>query len=391
MFFDDLHILRTIDRCEREGLTGVLWSGESLLKEVLESQHPIYDDDTCRSFIRELELAQRAGLLNYRVMDFGGMVADINAHGANNYLRQMQYFELTPSGHDRARCRVFEQELPDPNEDDGKPITNLTFERIAEILSAAYDAPHLRTFLIDSGVPEEMLAPIGEDGAGGLLDLFALFNGGSSNDRRILRHFLGRWLAQDLDSGPDHDQERALLSDLARQGWFVQDERLIRREPIRRATVAPLLGGDLLSNLHPSIQEAARPSFAVGRRAEAVFEAFKAIELRIGELIGSEQTGLNLIGEAFGGQVPRLQLNDLANRIDRDEQAGFAQIFKGAIQGVRNPKAHGRFEELEERRALDYLGLASLLMRRLDDAEVRLASSDRDADASTGAKVTTEP
>jgi hypothetical protein len=35
---------------------------------------------------------------------------------------------------------------------------------------------------------------------------------------------------------------------------------------------------------------------------------------------------------------------------------------------VRNPKAHGRFEELEERRALDYLGLASLLMRRLDDA-----------------------
>lgn len=390
MFFDDLHILRTIDRCEREGLTGALSSGEYLLKEVLASPHSVYDDDTCRSFIRELQLAQRAGLLNFRVINLGGMVADINAHGANNYLGWMQDFELTPSGHDRARCRIFEREPPDPAEDDGKPITNLTFERIAEILASAYDEPHLRTFLIDSGVPGEMLPPLGDDGAG-LLDLFALFNGGSSNNRRILRQFLGRWLAQDLDSGPDHDQERALLADLARQGWFVQDDRLIRREPIRRATVAPLLGGDLLSNLHATIQEAARPSFTVGRRAEAVFEAFKAIELRVGGLLGSEQTGLNLIGEAFGGQEPRLKLNDLANRIDRDEQAGFAQIFKGATQGVRNPKAHGRFDELDERRALDYLGLASLLMRRLDDAEVRLASGDRDGDVDTGASVTPEP
>lgn len=390
MFFDDLHILRTIDRCEREGLTGALSSGEFLLKEVLDSPHPVYDDDTCRSFIRELQLAQQAGLLNFRVLNLGGMVADINAHGANNYLAWMQDFELTPSGHDRARCRVFEREPPDPGEDDGKPITNLAFERIAGILAGAYDGPHLRTFLIDSGVPEDVLPPLGDDGAG-LLELFALFNGGSSNDRRILRHFLGRWLAQDLDSGPDHDQERALLADLARQGWFVQDNRLIRREPIRRATVAPLLGGDLLSNLHPAIQEAARPSFTVGRRAEAVFEAFKAIELRVGGLLGSEQTGLNLISEAFGGQEPRLKLNDFASRIDRDEQAGFAQIFKGAIQGVRNPKAHGRFEELEERRALDYLGLASLLMRRLDDAEVRLASGDLDGEVDTGASVTPEP
>lgn len=256
---------------------------------------------------------------------------------------------------------------PDPNEDDGKPITNLTFERIIEVLASAYDEPHLRTFLSDSGIPEEMIPPLGHDGAG-LLDLFSLFNGGSSNHRRILRHFLGRWLAQDLDSGPDHDQERALLSDLGRQGWFVRNDRLVRGDPIRRATVAPLLGGDLLANFHPAIQEAARPSFTVGRRAEAVFEAFKAIELRVGELIGSEQTGLSLIGEAFGGHAPRLQLNGMATRIDPDEQAGFTQIFKGAIQGVRNPKAHGRFEELDERRALDYLGLASLLMRRLDDA-----------------------
>jgi hypothetical protein len=44
------------------------------------------------------------------------------------------------------------------------------------------------------------------------------------------------------------------------------------------------------------------------------------------------------------------------------------------MQGVRDPKAHAPFEETEERRVLDYLGLASLLMRRLDDAEARTPS-----------------
>ena len=349
----------------------MLSSGEWLLKEVLDSPHPVYDDDTCRSFIRELESAQRRNLLDFTVMGWVGTEPNIDQMGPNNYLRQMQNFELSPFGHDRARCRVYEREPPAPGEDDGKPITNLTVERIIAILSATYDERHLRTFLTDSGIPDEMMPPLQMDGSG-LLDLFGLFNSGDSNDRRILRHFLGRWLAQDLDSGPDSDEERELLADLARQGWFVRDDRLVRGEPIRRATVAPLLGGDLLSNLHPAVQEAARPSFTVGRRAEAVFEAFKSIELRVGELLGSEQTGMSLMGDAFGGEDPRLKLSDFVGRVDRDEQAGFAFIFKGAMQGVRNPKAHGRFEELEERRALDYLGLASLLMRSLDDAEERL-------------------
>jgi hypothetical protein len=42
----------------------------------------------------------------------------------------------------------------------------------------------------------------------------------------------------------------------------------------------------------------------------------------------------------------------------------------GAILGTRNPSAHERFGPLDAQEALEYLGLASLLMRRLDDADV---------------------
>lgn len=331
--------------------------------------HPVHDDDPCRSFVRELELAERAGHLRFTVMSSAGSVApaSVESMGANNYLAWMQGFHLTPSGHDRARCRVYEGDPPEPGEDDGKAITLLTFQRIVEILTATYDSDQLGLFLVDGGIPQNVIPPLGD--GGGLADLFSLFANGDSDSRRIIRHFLGRWLAQELDSGPDADQERMLLADLARQGWYVRDGRLVRGEPLRRASLAPVLGGDLLSNFHPSVQEVARAAFVDGHRAAAVFEAFKAVEVRVKNMVGgTNRSGVKLMGDAFDGQPPKLALNDLSDQNDKNEQDGFAFIFKGAMLGIRNPKAHARFEKLDERRALDYLGLASLLMHRLDDA-----------------------
>jgi uncharacterized protein (TIGR02391 family) len=79
------------------------------------------------------------------------------------------------------------------------------------------------------------------------------------------------------------------------------------------------------------------------------------------------------MGDTFDRDPPELARNDFVTRAEMDEQKGFAFTFKGAMLGVRDPKAHAPFEPLEERRALDYLALASLLMRRLDDVEARRA------------------
>ena len=57
------------------------------------------------------------------------------------------------------------------------------------------------------------------------------------------------------------------------------------------------------------------------------------------------------------------------------------------MQGVRNPKAHDLFDQLAEERALDYLAFASLLMRRLDDAEERLKQGAITATSSTSAGI----
>lgn len=83
------------------------------------------------------------------------------------------------------------------------------------------------------------------------------------------------------------------------------------------------------------------------------------------------------MGDAFDRDPPELAFNERATQAQIDEQKGFAFIFKGAMLGVRDPKAHAPFQELEERRTLDYLSFASLLMRRIDDAEERLSRPGR--------------
>lgn len=137
MFFDDLHILRTVDRLEQAGATRIL--GTDLLSEVTRGQS-VTDDRDYRSFVRELEMARDCGFLTFTVMFFPGEIEPPNPDriSANYYLQRLLGFHLTPLGRDRARCRVYEQEPPEPGEDDGRPITQLTFGRVAEILAGHY-------------------------------------------------------------------------------------------------------------------------------------------------------------------------------------------------------------------------------------------------------------
>jgi uncharacterized protein (TIGR02391 family) len=124
-----------------------------------------------------------------------------------------------------------------------------------------------------------------------------------------------------------------------------------------------------LGNIHPLIRETSGALYVDGHYSSAIFEAFKTIEARVRDLTGIDESGRPLMSTAFGGDNPPLRLNELSSRSDRDEQEGFKLIFMGAQQGIRNPKAHDVVLQEDAERALDYLSLASLLMRRLDDAE----------------------
>jgi len=45
-------------------------------------------------------------------------------------------------------------------------------------------------------------------------------------------------------------------------------------------------------------------------------------------------------------------------------------LFMGAVVGIRNPKAHDEIVQNDPYKTLEYLGFASLLMKRIDEGEI---------------------
>jgi uncharacterized protein (TIGR02391 family) len=133
-----------------------------------------------------------------------------------------------------------------------------------------------------------------------------------------------------------------------------------RAAPIRRLR---------LENLHPQVVVAASDLFVDGHYSQAVFEACKALEVRVREQSELDLSGRPLMTQAFSGDPPPISLTQGSDQSARDEQEGLRFIFMGVTQGIRNPKGHGMVEQDDPQRALEYLGVISVLFRRLDDAQ----------------------
>lgn len=370
MRWDDLELLHVIDELE-ESEPGMLFTGLSLLQRMGVGAVPDPNRDYT-SFARELLLAQEAGYITFDERAVWPANADplVNAH---SWLQQIRDVSLTLAGRDRARGRVIIRPLQDPEEDDDRPIAGMTLEEIARAIGDTYTASQLPRFLVDSGIPEEYVPPPANESKWAyLMGVFEQVHDGGSSSRRVLRAFLGRWLENRLHTGPRADVRERLLAQLARQGWFVRDARLVIGEP-QAADIpsAPPVGMEArLAGLHPAIRQVADRYLESGHMEVAIFQAFKAINNRVKEMAGIDADGSDLMGKAFSEQNPRILVAELATQTGRDIQAGFRFMFMGAVRGIRNPDAHELFMPLDDEEALEKLSFASMLMRWLDEARV---------------------
>ncbi|MCJ7790858.1 MAG: TIGR02391 family protein [Dehalococcoidia bacterium] len=121
---------------------------------------------------------------------------------------------------------------------------------------------------------------------------------------------------------------------------------------------------------HPRVIEVSESLFKTGNYAPAIFEAFKAVENLVKEKTALSLNGQALMSKVFDEKAPIIRLNDLLTESDRDEQEGFKFLFKGATIGIRNPKAHDNVVQTDPYRTIEYLGLASLLMKRIQEGKI---------------------
>ncbi len=131
------------------------------------------------------------------------------------------------------------------------------------------------------------------------------------------------------------------------------------------------LGFEML--LHPIIVEHAYQLYRNGHLREAVLNSVTAVYDFIRARTGSEEDGDRLIGQVLSPNAPQLILSELETESGQNDQKGFMQIYKGAYQGIRNPKAHSLTHDLTEIKAAQYLVFASLLARRVEEATVKNA------------------
>ena len=125
---------------------------------------------------------------------------------------------------------------------------------------------------------------------------------------------------------------------------------------------------------HPLIRQASEKHFKNEQYRPAVLDAMIRLEVMIKEKAkypednkGCELSGVRLMHRVFDSDKPILNWHLGYSQIERDELEGYKHIFAGAMQGIRDPKAHAIFE-ISPMRALKLLTLATLLAELVDES-----------------------
>lgn len=139
-------------------------------------------------------------------------------------------------------------------------------------------------------------------------------------------------------------------------------------EPLRSGLAPERIMLAYLAHLHPYIGAGCSKLFVDGHYAQAVEESAKAVFQYLRQATGLTIDGAALATSAFSVKTPLLAFSDLADETKRNEQIGFMEMLAAYAKGVRNPLAHTHGKLEEEQKAFEYLAMASLLCRRIDDA-----------------------
>lgn len=119
----------------------------------------------------------------------------------------------------------------------------------------------------------------------------------------------------------------------------------------------------------PGISKMCLKLYKDDHNALAVETAFKLINNYVKEKSGlTSMDGMSLMQTAFSVSNPKIKLNKLKTKSEKDEQLGYMNIFAGCMVGIRNPRAHEHNYQDSERTTFELLLLADHLIQKLQSA-----------------------
>lgn len=102
-------------------------------------------------------------------------------------------------------------------------------------------------------------------------------------------------------------------------------------------------------NINDDIQqelwEAIEKNYANSNYSGAILDAMHMLTETIRNKTGLEGDGASLVGQAFGGENPKIQLNKLQTDSEKNIQKGIQDILKGLYTAIRNPRSHDKMND----------------------------------------------
>lgn len=107
----------------------------------------------------------------------------------------------------------------------------------------------------------------------------------------------------------------------------------------------------------------------------AILDAVFRLTDTIRNKTGLEGDGVGLIGQAFGGDDPRIKLNKLQTDSEKDIQRGIQEILRGIYTGIRNPRSHDAMVD-DKFSADSIIIFLNYLLKLIDQSKSRFSEKE---------------
>lgn len=104
---------------------------------------------------------------------------------------------------------------------------------------------------------------------------------------------------------------------------------------------------NLKTQIKPELWAAISKPYESGIYKNAILESIHFLSAVLREKADVDGDGASLVGQALGGNEPRLLINKFQTESEKNEQKGFEQILRGIYQGIRNPRSHDQWEDVQ--------------------------------------------
>lgn len=131
---------------------------------------------------------------------------------------------------------------------------------------------------------------------------------------------------------------------------------------------------DLKVSIEQDLWEAIEKNYENESYSSAILDAMHLLTDTIRNKTGLEGDGSSLIGQAFGGENPKIQLNKLQTESEKNIQKGMQDILRGLYTAIQNPRSHDKYKDAKEE-ADSIIYFIGYLLKMIDKSKVNFEES----------------